>query len=265
MSMGDEKAFERLLHEAENHPFAGWDFSFVSGRIQEQQPDWNYRAEVKHRIREASSLLDMGTGGGEFLSSLAPLPPGTCATEAYAPNVPVARGRLQPLGVDVYPIDSDDELPFMDGQFNLVINRHEAYSPKELQRILQPGGTFITQQVGGRNNVEINHRLGTPVSEDLTEWNLTNALADLKRHGFTIIRQQEALLPTTFRDVGALVYYLRAIPWQVPDFSVWKYRDRLYKIHQEIQETGTFESHVHRFYIEARRSFEGVTTGENHR
>ncbi|MNJ78400.1 hypothetical protein D3C77_761450 [compost metagenome] len=33
-----------------------------------------------------------------------------------------------------------------------MINRHEAYSVQELNRILKPGGLFITQQVGGQNN-----------------------------------------------------------------------------------------------------------------
>jgi len=33
----------------------------------------------------------MGTGGGEFLASLAPLPMHTSATEAYPPNVEIAR------------------------------------------------------------------------------------------------------------------------------------------------------------------------------
>jgi len=64
-------------------------------RLNQEFPlSWNYRNEVKFRIYGISSLLDMGTGGGEFLSSLSPLPANTCATEGYEPNIPVARNRL---------------------------------------------------------------------------------------------------------------------------------------------------------------------------
>ncbi len=70
-------------------------------------------------------MLDMGTGGGEFLSSLAPFPPYTCATEAYPPNVPIAKARLEPLGIEVFQISEDNFLPIPDNTLDLVINRHE--------------------------------------------------------------------------------------------------------------------------------------------
>ena len=83
--------------------FEGWDFSYLesTNRMQEFPLSWNYRHEVKKRMNRCSSLLDMGTGGGEFLSSLAPLPKIVCATEGYEPNIPIARKELEPLGVKV--------------------------------------------------------------------------------------------------------------------------------------------------------------------
>jgi SAM-dependent methyltransferase len=78
-----------------------------------------------------------------------PFPELAYATEAYAPNVPVAKKRLEPLGVRVTAIDDDDSLPFDDAGFDLVLNKHESFSPAEVRRILRPGGTFLTQQVGG--------------------------------------------------------------------------------------------------------------------
>ncbi len=35
-------------------------------------------------------------------------------------------------------------------------------------------------------------------------------------------------------DVGAIVYYLKAVPWEIPDFSVEKYFDKLQEIHKLI-------------------------------
>ncbi|TMR08590.1 hypothetical protein ETD86_47130 [Nonomuraea turkmeniaca] len=75
---------------------------------------------------------------------ITPLPPRTVVTEGYAANVPVARRRLEPLGVEV----TETTGPFPAGSFGLIINRHEAYDPREIGRLLADGGTFVTQQVG---------------------------------------------------------------------------------------------------------------------
>ncbi|MET3208158.1 UNVERIFIED_CONTAM: hypothetical protein ABIC26_001094 [Paenibacillus sp. PvR008] len=38
-------------------------------------------------------------------------------------------------------LDDDDSLPFEDNGFGLVLNKHEAFSPAEVRRILHTGGT----------------------------------------------------------------------------------------------------------------------------
>ena len=58
---------------------------------------------------------------------LQPFPSTIFATEGYAPNVPIARKKLEPLGVTVVEVTDDTALPFQDGQFNLIINQHESY------------------------------------------------------------------------------------------------------------------------------------------
>jgi len=99
------KDFETLIQEAEQAHFSGWDFSWLRERWIESEPDWDYGALVLERIPAAQALLDMGTGGGEFLASLPSRPAQTCATEAYPPNLPVARARLEPLGIPVSHVD----------------------------------------------------------------------------------------------------------------------------------------------------------------
>ena len=105
-------------------------------------------------------MLDLGTGGGEFLSSVGSLPPDTCATEGYRPSLPLARARLEPLGVQVVETLPGDRLPVDDARFGLVIDRHESLSAREVQRVLRPGGLFVTRQVGGRDNILLNRLLG---------------------------------------------------------------------------------------------------------
>jgi SAM-dependent methyltransferase len=156
--------YERLIRQADQTPFEGWDFGVFRGRFVEAEPPWEFSTLLRTHMQRYCSMLDLGTGGGEFLSSLAPLPPETVATEAYPPNVPIARRRLAPLGVRVFDTteSGDDPLPFADGTFDFVVSRHESYVPSEVRRVLVSGGTFVTQQVGGRNLEELNHALRTP-------------------------------------------------------------------------------------------------------
>lgn len=247
----NQALFEKLIVEALHREFTGWDFSFLENRYVETPPSWDYHQRVLAQIKSVASLLDMGTGGGEFLSTLAPLPPTTCATEAYQPNVPIARSRLEPLGVRVFEIRSDESLPFENERFDLVINRHESFSSSEVFRILKPGGKFITQQVGGHNNRRLNELIQGLTRGEHSFWTSREAVARLRDTGFQILEKKEEFPEAIFYDIGAIVFYLRVIPWQIPDFKVEKYHDKLVAIHNAIQETGSLTVKTHRFYIEA--------------
>ncbi|RMH73842.1 MAG: class I SAM-dependent methyltransferase [Gemmatimonadetes bacterium] len=246
--------FEFWLKEAETSSFAGWDFSYLAGRMVEMPVAWGYKSRILPKIRQVASLLDMGTGGGEFLASLQPLPAQTYATEAYPPNVPIARRRLSPLGVEVIPVEEGSPLPFSDQQFELVINRHEWYAPSEVYRILKPGGEFITQQVGENNDIELNLLLGAPSpTGGEANWFVDTAARALGNVGFWVEQTQTDFTRTRFYDIGAIIYYLKAVPWQVPDFSVEAYWEPLGEIHNRIERDGYLDVTLHRFFIHARR------------
>lgn len=254
MSNSDE-VFERLVGEALEAPFAGWDWSYLHGRLTQAELPWDYSAKVRAMMRRARSMLDMGTGGGEFLTTLAPFPEHTCATEGYPPNVPIARQRLEPLGVKVFDTTGDSKnrnLSFSDEEFELVVNRHESFWAPELWRVLTRGGSFITQQVGGHNNIGLNEWLqGEHAVKQLYRWDLAGAVQLFTEIGFQIMDAQEAFPQATFADIGAIVYYLRAIPWQVRDFTVPRYRARLLAMHSHIQQHGGLIVKSHRFFVRA--------------
>ncbi|MEI7845119.1 MAG: class I SAM-dependent methyltransferase [Chloroflexota bacterium] len=233
-------------------PFSGWDFSYLAGKMEETALPWNYRMLVEEQIKKAGSLLDMGTGGGEFLDSLASLPQVTFATEGYPPNLPIARERLVKKGVDVRQVLEDNVLPFEDRFFDLVINRHEAYDVAQVFRVLKPGAVFITQQVGGLNDIDINAMLGGPVPIYF-DWCLLKTTEELVNKGFTIIKSDESMGKSRFYDVGSLVYYLKCIPWQIPDFSIDTSIDRLFFLHQYLSEHGCIDFINHRFYLIAKK------------
>jgi len=253
--MKSNELFNFLISEAD-HPFLGWGFSYINDRVVDAPLTWSYTSMLLPLIRKAESLLDMGTGGGEFLSSLVPLPKHTCATENYEPNVSIAKKQLEHLGVKVFYCKDKEHFPFKDKEFDLIINRHEFYSQTEVYRILKPNGIFITQQVGDKNNSKLKLLLtGREESENEIKWNLDYAVNNLETTGFEILERKENITSTRIFDVGAIVYYLKAVPWELPGFSIEKYYKKLLEIHSHIDERGYLEldSNNHRFIIKARK------------
>jgi SAM-dependent methyltransferase len=243
-----------LIRDAEALPFHGWDFSEIGDRWKRGNPPWDLRAMIRAQLRPDSTLVDLGTGGGEFLSSLSPLPAVTVATEGYPPNLPVARSRLGPLGVQVVPIQSPDHIPLPDRFATLVLNRHEEFDAREVFRVLRPGGIFLTQQIGGGNYGELDRRFGSTSEGPYNHLETLEALrAEIDGAGLLVQVSREASFPEQFLDVGAVVYFLRAAPWEVPGFTVEKYRGVLLGIHREIEERGCWELQAHRLLIQAQR------------
>ena len=187
------------------------------------------------------------------------------ATEGYPPNIPVAGAALERVGVPLVAVGSapdniDQEgtapnedashLPFRGDTFDLVLNRHSSYWPSEVARVLRSAGTYLTQQrAEGDDNLL--RTFGRPVYTG-PDFDLAFAVRQLQDAGFEITRAEESDATVRFFDVGALVYYLRAIPWIVPDFGVDTDRDTLHRIHRMIRAEGWFGVASYRFLIEAR-------------
>ncbi len=58
---------------------------------------------------------------------------------------------------------------------------------------------------------------------------------------------------TTYVDIGAVVYVLRAVPWTITDFTVERYRERLYQLHLQIKREGGFTVRGHHRLLEMRK------------
>lgn len=256
--------FERLISEAERQPFSGWDFGYLRGRYVEAKPSWDFGREAKRLVETSRSMLDVGTGGGEFLSSLGPLPVICCATEGYPPNSRIALKRLGPIGASVVFTFCDENgvepqrgaLPFREGTFDLVIDRHENFIAPEVKRVLAHGGTFLTQQVGSANNPELRQFFGISVENvqpGAGEWNLSRAIKETESAGLKTVQKREERMVSRFLDVGAVAYYLKAIPWEVPGFEILTHREKLLEMHQLITKKGSFDVTTTRFFVRARK------------
>lgn len=103
------KAEEELAH------IHGWDFSHIDGRCVEEPLPWDCRQVIDEYRKPEMKLLDIDTGGGEFLLSLGHPCENTAATENYPPNVQLCAEKLLPLGIDFYQADAMENCPILMG------------------------------------------------------------------------------------------------------------------------------------------------------
>jgi len=230
--------------------FEGWDFSYIKDRWLEEEPGWDYRALARELVGKSAAVLDVATGGGEMFSSLAPFPGRAVAVEGYRPNVAVARKRLAPSGVEVLG-SNGISLPFGGNTFDLVLNRHEGFSEAEIYRVLREKGTFLTQQVDGGNLIELLDHF--EVKPKWPEHGFKNVRQRMQDVGFHIERGGEWKGKVRFLDVGAAVYFLKAVPWCVDNFSVDSHVEFLGKLQEKLEREGRLEFTYARFLISASK------------
>jgi SAM-dependent methyltransferase len=231
---------------------------------------WDFESLVTDAARASTDLLDMGTGGGERLSRLPVLPALTVATEGWPPNVSVAARRLRPLGIPVLQVDGAPDnvdqgaalsprdagggMPFRSASFHLVTNRHESFVASAVARVLAPGGHFLTQQVGSPWADEFYRLLDVPLPPaPPRRWELSLAVTQVEAAGLMVVASAEAHERRTFRDVGALAWYLKAVPWAIPGFSIDGFRPRLAQFQDRIIADGPLIVRLPHFWLEAQK------------
>jgi SAM-dependent methyltransferase len=246
--MRTERHYDELVGEAAGVPITGWEFAWLDGRAAGSEPSWSYPELARPLVRRAGSLLDLDTGGGEMLAELAPLPPHTVAVESWTPNTAVARDRLTPFGVSVVT-----ELPGGEREFDVVLSRHGRLPVADIARLLRPGGTLLSQQVGSDDLADLNAALGAPPPHP-QPWNAEVAVAALQAAGLQVTDVREERPVFAFHDVGAIVYQLRAVPWQVRDFTPERYDRELRRLDAVIRTQGAFTATAHRFLVSAIRA-----------
>jgi SAM-dependent methyltransferase len=250
-----------------SQPFSGWDFSWLDRRSRTEPLPWDYSAVVAALAGSARIMLDMGTGGGEALTRLAARPPRTVATEAWPPNVPVAGRLLLPLGIPVIQnegardnMDQDGDsdggrLPFRDGSLDLICNRHESFLAAEVSRVLAPGGTFVTQQVDCHDNDDLAQVLGIETPDEPESW-IGLAERQLTEAGLVIEEAARADQRVDFDDIAGIVYFLQAVSWSIPGYSLEKHRERLRLLYED-RSAWPVVTRGHRFLLVASKPSSG--------
>ena len=250
-----EKAHIRLWKEEEAIAhIRGWDFSHIERRYSQQDDlPWDYRKTILRYLKPDMMLLDIDTGGGEFLLSLNHTCRNTAATENYPPNISLCREKLLPLGIVFRPGSGKGTLPFPDEHFDIIIGRHGNFNAPDIHRMLKPGGIFITQQVGAENDRELVSLLCGDLPLPYPDQYLHIAAKAFRTAGFTILENAEAFRPIRFFDVGALVWFARIIQWEFPGFSVDTHLKNLLNAQRILDKQGYIEGQIHRFYLVAQK------------
>ena len=250
----DRNALVEAWKREEQQPFSGWDFSYADGRMIEEQTPWSYLSRAAEVINHASSVVDLDTGGAErFLELRDHWPDRVVATENYPPNLRLCADRLLPLGVQVVDasVTAHGPLPFAEGAFDLVLNRHSAINARAVARILAPRGTFLTQQVHGLYAHDL-----LAVFRAEPQWpdaTLEKNVPKLRAAGLDIIDAKEWSGKLSFADVGAIVYYLKAVPWLVPGFSVATHSVELLGLQSRLEKGDSLSFLASKYLIEARK------------
>jgi SAM-dependent methyltransferase len=252
--MTDRDKLVETWKREEQAPFTGWDFSHLDGRMVEEHPPWSYSARASQLMRRAASVLDMGTGGGERLLALRDVwPEKVVVTEDYPPNIQLVTERLAPLGVGVIELELNRYtlMPFANGEFEVILNRHSGTNPAEVARILAPGGTFLTQQIHGLWARDLIAAFDArPAWPHAT---LESKVRRLQDAGLRILVSEEWVGAFSFTDVGAIVYYLKAVPWVVDGFSVETHLAHLLALQERLERGERLVFEARRYLVEARK------------
>lgn len=255
----DEAYLAELLEPDFLQPFQGWDFSYLTNRrIPLGSPPWDYETLAVDLLKRSKSVLDLDTGGGELLSKLLRLSSfigEVHASEAHKPNLTLAQRNLHSYGVMVHDTSATTSV-LPRHRFYLILNRHGgSIDCEEAYGLLTSGGLYLTQQVGEQTNRELRKAFGGEMTRVRSfSSSLSVAAQMLEAAGFVIRSCDEHTYMVRFVDVGAMVYYLKAVPWEVPGFHYRNHLKKLLEIYKKAELRGyALDSTFHSFFVVAQK------------
>lgn len=242
---------EKWLDE-EHATYEGWDYSHIEGRIIDSKPTWSCSKLIKDFLQPQDNILGFGSVCGPFLMTLEHPIERIYTTANWGPSTLLESETSAPLGISGVNELVREMLPYGDDMFDVVVSRHESYCIEQVRRVLKSGGRFVTQQVGGKNNLDLSLRLIPDFEENANEHDLMSVIAELQENGFEIEYADEQFPRLRFADVGAVVYFARGLRWEFPNFSVNACFDRLLELQKELERNGYIECCQHRLIVVAR-------------
>ena len=118
--------------------------------------------------------------------------------------------------------------------------------------MLKKNGFFVTQQVGGENDLPLVKRLCQGFPGSFVGFNLENELPRFRQAGFRVMRSDQAYVESRYLDVGAVVFQASVCPWEYPGFSVETSQESLFQMQAQVESLGFVPNLEHRFLIVAK-------------
>jgi SAM-dependent methyltransferase len=179
----------------------GWNFT---GMNELRQPvPWDYLDVTRGYLRWSDMVLDIGTGAGERLRDLAPSFGRGLGIDADPEMVRLARENRSAGNLSF--LVCSEQLESVPGAFDVILNRHAPFDLGAIAARLQPGGYFITQQVGERNMACVKAALGQPSGPPPIQRQAIEA------SGLHPLAFMEYDVEYVVRDIESLVFWLNAL------------------------------------------------------
>ncbi len=226
---------------------SGWDFSRV--RDAREPAPWNYAEVVRRYLSPSDRVLDIGTGGGERFLALASYYGEGLGIDINAEMIAQAQRNKVAWGVQgvEFAMVDGSNLPFGEGEFDMVFNRHCSVDAVGVARVLRSGGYFITQQVGQRNSLSVLEAFGwTPDSFGSDWFQSVDELATVfEREGCRVVARAEYDLRYWFLDLESLLFWLKAVPLPEP-FDIEKHWHGVNRLLEQHSTPQGIETNEHR-------------------
>lgn len=194
-----QRELDEILSEVKARQ--GWDFSAMN--VVRQPVPWEYQDVVRGYLRPADTVLDVGTGGGEQMRTLAP-------AFGHGLGIDIDPEMVRIAGTSPGPANlsfrlGDHRLGSVPETFDVVLCRQAPFDLDAVAKRLRPGGYFLTQQVGERNMACVKDALGqadppVPVSRD-----------QVRASGLRLVAFMEYDVEYVVRDIESLVFWLNAL------------------------------------------------------
>ncbi|MCM3745780.1 class I SAM-dependent methyltransferase [Paenibacillus pasadenensis] len=197
----------------------GWDFSTINCVYDGVQPD--LYDEVKKICKKSDLWLDIGTGGGEAVLSIAESSLLLVGIDQSTGMIKTANNNLvksELPNVRFLKMEAD-HLDFPAHFFNVVSCRHSEFFAQEIARVLIKGGTFLTQQVSENDKLNIKEAFGRGQAWGEQPGKLKRQyLSELSKAGFSDIQSFEFHVDEYYQSPEDLIFVLKHTPI-IPDFG----------------------------------------------
>jgi SAM-dependent methyltransferase len=232
----------------------GWDFSRMTT---EREPvPWDYLDVVSRYLQPMHTVLDIGTGGGERLLSLADHFHSAVGVDPDPAMVQAAREHGRPASHVTFLTMGAEQLELDDDSFDVVLTRHAPIHVPELDRVTKPGGLFICQGVGAHNMSNIREAFETGSGTRYEEEGQA-VIADLVARDWRILATASYDVQYWVKDVPSLIFWFKAIAGanEVPaDFSVSRHADVINSLIARFSSDRGLVTNEHRTLLIARKA-----------